>query len=152
MYGYHTNLIDEQRWRFLVSIWDERRKHDGQSIEELWFSGGRSDVGRGVAARVLSDGAFLWTMRRAEKAARPDRLDTETPCMSRGGVLEELAQGARWDSGGIEDPSEHRRADQSGSWLQADESAGGVRDIGTRRWSPSGEVGIGVACCRAAVL
>lgn len=81
-YGYHAISIDEQRKKFLPSIWDEGRKGNGQTVEQVWFPGVHSDVGGGYPERGLSDGAFVWMMRRAEQAGlrlRPDWEDRRAP-------------------------------------------------------------------------
>ena len=44
-YGYHAILIDKKRKKFPVSLWDEKRKFDEQTIERVWFPGVHSDVG-----------------------------------------------------------------------------------------------------------
>ena len=67
-YGYHAISIDEQRKKFLPSIWEENRKGSGQTVEQVWFPGVHSDIGGGYQERGLSDGAFIWMMRHAVKA------------------------------------------------------------------------------------
>ena len=67
-YGYHAISIDEQRKKFLPSIWEENRKDRGQTVEQAWFPGVHSDIGGSYPERGLSDGAFIWMMRHAEKA------------------------------------------------------------------------------------
>ena len=67
-YGYHAISIDEQRRKFLPSIWEENRRGSGQTVKQVWFPGVHSDIGGGYKERELSDGAFIWMMRHAEKA------------------------------------------------------------------------------------
>ena len=67
-YGYHAMAIDEQRKKFPVSLWDETRKRDFQTIEQVWFSGVHSDVGGYYDERGLSDISLEWMAEQAEEA------------------------------------------------------------------------------------
>ena len=67
-YGCHAISIDEQRKKFLPSIWDEDNVVGGQTIEQVWFPGVHSDVGGSYPERGLSDGALVWLLRHAEDA------------------------------------------------------------------------------------
>lgn len=67
-YGYHALSIDEQRRKFLPSIWNEDNEVAGQIIEQVWFPGVHSDVGGSYQERGLSDGALQWLLTRAENA------------------------------------------------------------------------------------
>ena len=66
-YGYHAISVDEKRWTYKVRCWDERNKQDEQTIEQVWFPGGHSDIGGGCRndERELSDIAFAWMMDKA---------------------------------------------------------------------------------------
>ena len=64
-YGYQAVAIDETRKKFPVSLWDERRKSEGQTIEQVWFAGVHSDVGGWYKERHLSDIAFAWLVDKA---------------------------------------------------------------------------------------
>lgn len=78
-YAYQAVAIDEQRKKFPVSLWDEQRAREGQTIEQVWFPGVHSDVGGWYEERALSDIAFAWMMDRA--AACGLRLKQDWPAM-----------------------------------------------------------------------
>ena len=42
---YHALAIDERRRQFKEICWDEGKKRQGQTIEQVWFPGSHSDVG-----------------------------------------------------------------------------------------------------------
>ena len=65
-YGYHAVSIDEKRKKFPVSLWDESRKADAQTIEQVWFAGVHSDVGGWHEEAGLSDLALEWMLTKAE--------------------------------------------------------------------------------------
>ena len=67
-YGYHAISIDEQRKKFLPSIWDEEMVVAGQTVEQVWFPGVHCDVGGSYPEGGLSDGALVWLLRHAESA------------------------------------------------------------------------------------
>ncbi len=65
-YGYQAVAIDEKRKKFPISLWDETKKADHQTIEQVWFAGVHSDVGGWYDERDLSDIAFQWMLEKAE--------------------------------------------------------------------------------------
>ena len=65
-YGYHAVSIDEKRKKFPVSLWDEQRKKDHQTIEQVWFPGVHSDVGGSYTETGLSDIALKWMLENAK--------------------------------------------------------------------------------------
>ena len=65
-YGYQALSIDERRRHFRVSQWDETDIPEGQTIEQVWFSGCHADVGGQEAGRGLSDITLEWMLRHAE--------------------------------------------------------------------------------------
>jgi len=65
-YGYHAVSLDEQRKKFLVSLWDEADLPEGQTIDQTWFAGVHSDVGGWYTERGLSDIALIWMLEKAE--------------------------------------------------------------------------------------
>ena len=67
-FGYHAISIDEQRRKFLPSIWDERKVTDGQTVEQVWFPGVHCDVGGSYPEAGLSNGALVWMLGHAENA------------------------------------------------------------------------------------
>ena len=66
-YGYHAISIDKKRKIFPVSLWDEKRKFDEQTIERVWFPVVHSDVGGSYAETVLSDIALAWMLKNVEQ-------------------------------------------------------------------------------------
>ena len=64
-FGYHAVSIDEKRKQFPVSLWDESTKADGQTIEQVWFSGVHSDVGGWYKESGLSDITLQWMLSRS---------------------------------------------------------------------------------------
>jgi uncharacterized protein (DUF2235 family) len=67
-FGYHAMAIDETRKKFPVLPWDEARRHQHQTIEQVWFAGVHSDVGGWYDERGLSDIALIWMLEKAEAA------------------------------------------------------------------------------------
>ena len=64
-FGYHAVSLDEQRAKFQVSLWDEKKATKEQTISQVWFPGVHSDVGGSYKERGLSDGALKWMAERA---------------------------------------------------------------------------------------
>ena len=97
-YGYHAISIDEQRKKFLPSIWDEERVAAGQTVEQVWFPGVHCDVGGSYPERGLSDGALVWMLRHAEDAG--------------------LRLKPGWEDGPAPDPTDKKAMHQSrkGGW------------------------------------
>ena len=79
-YGYHALAIDEQRSKFLPSIWSEDNDVLEQVVEQVWFPGVHSDVGGSYAERGLSDGALKWLLGRAEAAGMRLRPGWDANC------------------------------------------------------------------------
>ncbi len=65
-YGYQALSIDERRYHFRVSQWDEDNIPEGQTIEQVWFSGSHADVGGQEADRRISDITLEWMLRHAK--------------------------------------------------------------------------------------
>ena len=66
-HGYQALSVDERRWHFRPSLWDEQDIPEGQVIEQVWFPGCHSDVGgQDVTDRRVPDIALEWMLRRAE--------------------------------------------------------------------------------------
>ena len=66
-YGLHAVAIDEKRKKFPVSLWNEAKEVDDQTIEQVWFAGVHSDVGGSYPESGLSDIALEWMLVNAEK-------------------------------------------------------------------------------------
>ena len=114
-YGYQALSVDERRSHFRVALWDESDIPDGQTIEQVWFSGFHADVGGQKADRRISDITLGWMLRHASskglllrenwrESLRPDssgqinpshrhiwRLSTEMRCIPEGAkILERM--------------------------------------------------------------
>jgi uncharacterized protein (DUF2235 family) len=63
--AYHAISINEKRKKFQVVLWDETKKAEKQTVEQVWFAGVHSDVGGWYKERGLSDIAFAWMMDKA---------------------------------------------------------------------------------------
>jgi uncharacterized protein (DUF2235 family) len=66
--GLHALAIDEPRGPFSPTLWTlpkGRALKPGQTIEQVWFPGSHADVGGGLEASGLSDGALVWMGERA---------------------------------------------------------------------------------------
>ncbi len=64
-HGYHALAIDEKRSDFPPSLWEEKKKASGQTIEQVWFAGVHSDVGGWYDERGLSNIALRWMVDKA---------------------------------------------------------------------------------------
>ena len=65
-FGCQALAVDENRWHFRPSLWDEGSSPEGQTIEQVWFPGVHSDVGGQGADRRISDITLEWMIDRAE--------------------------------------------------------------------------------------
>ena len=65
--AYQAISIDEKRKKFPVSLWDESKKQEHQTIEQVWFSGVHCNIGGYYLERGLSDIVFAWLMDKAVK-------------------------------------------------------------------------------------
>ena len=65
-FGYQALAINERRYFFQPSIWDEEVSQEGQTIEQVWFAGCHGDVGGQDADRGISDIPLVWMLNRAE--------------------------------------------------------------------------------------
>ena len=74
-FGYQALSIDERRYHFRVSLWDESDIPKGQTIEQVWFPGCHADVGGQRADRRISDITLEWMLRRAEERGLILRAD-----------------------------------------------------------------------------
>ncbi len=66
-YAYHALAADEQRESFAPVLWNEGKKGEDQSIEQVWFAGVHSNVGGGYPRQGLSLVALDWMMTKAER-------------------------------------------------------------------------------------
>ena len=65
-HGYQALALDERRYHFRVSQWDETDLPAGQTVEQVWFPGYHGDVGGQEADRRISDITLEWMLHHAE--------------------------------------------------------------------------------------
>ena len=66
-YGYHALSLDENRFYFPPSRWDEKKVTKDQDIEEVWFPGFHGDVGGQTEDRGIADIPLEWMLLNAAK-------------------------------------------------------------------------------------
>jgi uncharacterized protein (DUF2235 family) len=86
-FAYHALAIDEQRAPFRPTLWTGAPAQ-GQTLEQVWFSGVHSEVGGGSKDASLSDIALLWMVDRARSCGLMVKADQLQPGASAG--LDEL--------------------------------------------------------------
>ena len=64
-YGYQAVSIDERRRHFPVSLWNESRVLEHQTIVQVWFPGFHSDVGGSHPDPGISDITLKWMLENA---------------------------------------------------------------------------------------
>jgi len=69
LHAYHALAIDERRMEFPATLWTSQPVN-GQTLEQVWFTGVHSDVGGGYGAdpstqTALSDITLSWMMSKA---------------------------------------------------------------------------------------
>ena len=65
--AYQALAIDEKRWHFQPSVWEEGNLPVGQTIEQVWFPGCHADVGgQDLEAREISDYPLMWMLGKAD--------------------------------------------------------------------------------------
>ena len=68
-FAFQALSIDERRWQFQPSIWNEDGIPEGQTIEQVWFAGRHADVGgQDVPGRGVSDIPLQWMLEKAGSA------------------------------------------------------------------------------------
>ena len=66
-HGYQAVSVDERRRKFPISLWNENRQAEEQTIEQVWFPGFHSDVGGWSKPDAgISDIALKWMLERAQ--------------------------------------------------------------------------------------
>ncbi len=63
--AYQAVAIDERRSAFRPTLWNQQAHSEGQTLEQVWFSGAHSDVGGGEPDGHLGDLALRWLAGRA---------------------------------------------------------------------------------------
>jgi len=84
--AYHAVAIDEQRESFKATLWDVTKKHEGQTVNQVWFAGVHSDIGGGYSEKHHSDIAFQWMLENAENHGlklKPNHGYTFSPDISK---------------------------------------------------------------------
>ncbi len=66
-HGCHALAIDERRGPFRASLWQAKPK-PGQTVEQVWFAGGHSDIGGDGGGHSLANAPFEWMKARASLA------------------------------------------------------------------------------------
>jgi uncharacterized protein (DUF2235 family) len=64
-FAYHALAIDEERPPYEPTLWTQADTADGQTLEQVWFSGVHSEIGGGTSDSALSDIPFLWMVDKA---------------------------------------------------------------------------------------
>lgn len=90
-HGCHALAIDEKRGPFRATLWKVKPK-PGQTVEQVWFSGGHRDIGGHGGDPSLADAPFEWMKSRASAAGLAfdaTGMDPATgpcppPCQGRG--------------------------------------------------------------------
>lgn len=87
-FAYHALAVDENRWYFQVSDWDEGKATEGQIIEQVWFPGCHSDVGGSGGDRSITNIPLVWMLDRAETQGLQlkDRWRAELPVNEAGTI------------------------------------------------------------------
>ncbi|MEA1953660.1 MAG: DUF2235 domain-containing protein [Campylobacterota bacterium] len=67
-YAYQALSIDDQRKIFGPEIWNETNEVQGQTIEQVWFTGVHSNIGGGYRRSGLSDITLQWMSKKAKEA------------------------------------------------------------------------------------
>lgn len=65
-FGYQALAINERRYFFQPSLWDEGTGLGEQTIEQVWFAGCHGDVGGQDADRGISDISLEWMLSHAK--------------------------------------------------------------------------------------
>lgn len=66
-YAYHALAIDERRSPFKPTLWQYKPK-EGQTVEQVWFSGVHTNIGGGYPDRALADNTLEWMVEKAKSA------------------------------------------------------------------------------------
>jgi uncharacterized protein (DUF2235 family) len=75
--AYQAIAIDERRRPFRPTLWDQQQNVEGQTVEQVWFSGVHCDVGGGYREPGLSEIPLLWMAGKARSCGlvfKPDHL------------------------------------------------------------------------------
>ena len=64
--AYQALAIDEERWHFQPSVWEQDNLPEGQTIEQVWFPGCHADIGgQDLESRGISDIPLTWMVEKA---------------------------------------------------------------------------------------
>lgn len=85
--AFHAVAIDEQRYPFRATLWQEHHdRADKQKIEQVWFPGDHGDIGGGKpkSAAGLSNIALMWMANRLTEAG----LDLDLQSLDAGNKID----------------------------------------------------------------
>ena len=64
--AYQALAIDEERWHFQPSVWEQDNLPEGQTLEQVWFPGCHADIGgQDLESRGISDIPLTWMVEKA---------------------------------------------------------------------------------------
>ena len=93
-YGYQAVSTDERRRHFPVSLWNESRMLEHQTIVQVWFPGFHSDVGGSHPDPGISDITLKWMLENArDKGLRLKEGRTENLNPNPHGQIDESWKG-----------------------------------------------------------
>jgi len=62
--AYHALAVHEARKAFLPTLWNPQAGVDGQTVEQVWFTGVHCDVGGGYKERELANITLRWMIQK----------------------------------------------------------------------------------------
>ena len=65
--AYHAIAIDERRRPFKPTVWQQKPDAQGQTLEQVWFTGVHCDIGGGYRDPSLSEIPLLWMAEKARQ-------------------------------------------------------------------------------------
>lgn len=63
--AYQALAIDEKRFLFNATLWNQQANAGGQTLQQAWFAGVHSNIGGGYTTTGLSDIALNWMAEKA---------------------------------------------------------------------------------------
>jgi uncharacterized protein (DUF2235 family) len=75
--AYHALAVHEAREAFLPTLWKPKTGVEGQTVEQVWFTGVHCDVGGGYAERELANITLHWMIQKGAECGLEfgDRTD-----------------------------------------------------------------------------
>jgi uncharacterized protein (DUF2235 family) len=65
--AYHALAVHEARKAFLPTLWKPQSGVEGQTVEQVWFTGAHCDVGGGYPERELANITLRWMIKNGAK-------------------------------------------------------------------------------------